>query len=725
MELVGKPPNLEDIVTDHGDLGGLLDDDHPQYLNEARGDARYYTLATELATDAELEAHIVDAYDAHDASAISVVPAGTLSSGNVQLALEELASDIVAGGIPVGIVDAKGDLISATGDNAVARVAVGTDGQVLVADSSTATGLGWDTFEAGDHGGLTGLDDDDHPQYHNDARGDARYWQLTTDLATQAELDAVTVGPEVVVAASNAAAESIDRADYVCDGTDDDVQIQAAIDALPASGGKVLLTEGTFYIGATITLPTNKRMTLEGCGPVTTELSLQNGANVDMILAQGQQQVVCNLSLNGNKANQSSTAYGIKVTQTKVWLDRLWIAEIETTGIYVVGTALQTAHANKITNCYLSGCGQDGLEFGTYSYDAQVVNTWIGTSGRDGIRINTSNIMLQLVHSWGNTGSGVYVNSGSGGYAQIIGGYFETNLDRGIRIGSTSPGCVIQGCLIRRNKTQGIYNFSGHKMVVTGCTFSENGYGSAGASGIRVDTVNGAVVVGNTFYDDQGTKTQTYAIDQVGSSDYILFIGNDARAANHLTGATNLTGANDVVSLNVGNGGAASIPITDSGGNFAATNVETALAELFTGKTSAAAALAAAQTEIADQKRVVEVLVSDPNGDPLTTGDGKAHFFIPPILNGHNLVDADACVTTVSTSGLPTIQVHNLTQAADMLSTRITIDENEKTSYTADAPPVIDGGNDDVATGDELRIDIDVAGTGTKGLAVILTFEAP
>lgn len=28
---------------DHGDIGGLDDDDHPQYLNEVRGDARYYT----------------------------------------------------------------------------------------------------------------------------------------------------------------------------------------------------------------------------------------------------------------------------------------------------------------------------------------------------------------------------------------------------------------------------------------------------------------------------------------------------------------------------------------------------------------------------------------------------------------------------------------------------------------------------------------------------------
>lgn len=30
-------------VTDHGALSGLSDDDHPQYLNNSRGDARYYT----------------------------------------------------------------------------------------------------------------------------------------------------------------------------------------------------------------------------------------------------------------------------------------------------------------------------------------------------------------------------------------------------------------------------------------------------------------------------------------------------------------------------------------------------------------------------------------------------------------------------------------------------------------------------------------------------------
>ena len=124
----------------------------------------------------------------------------------------------------------------------------------------------------------------------------------------------------------------------------------------------------------------------------------------------------------------------------------------------------------------------------------------------------------------------------------------------------------------------------------------------------------------------------------------------------------------------------------------------------------------------ATPEKVLQLKVLD-DATTVTTGDGKLIFVVSDDIGGRNLIDADAYVTTVSSSGLPTVQIRNITQTADMLTTKITIDASEFTSYTAATAPVIDTGNDDVATGDLLAVDVDVAGTGAKGLGVILAFN--
>lgn len=57
----------------------------------------------------------------------------------------DMASRSVTGFIAASLVDAKGDIIAATANDTVARLAVGTDGQQLVAASAQATGLQWVT----------------------------------------------------------------------------------------------------------------------------------------------------------------------------------------------------------------------------------------------------------------------------------------------------------------------------------------------------------------------------------------------------------------------------------------------------------------------------------------------------------------------------------------------------------------------------------------------------
>lgn len=81
-----------------GDFVIQLDTDTIYYYNGATweiylDDSSYDDL---LQVIADLAAHLADGVDAHDASAISVVPAGNLSSIEVQAALEELQGDIDA-----------------------------------------------------------------------------------------------------------------------------------------------------------------------------------------------------------------------------------------------------------------------------------------------------------------------------------------------------------------------------------------------------------------------------------------------------------------------------------------------------------------------------------------------------------------------------------------------------------------------------------------------------
>lgn len=89
----------------------------------------------------EANAHVNAAAAAHAATAISFSPTGGIAATNVQTAIAELDSEKIA----AAIVDAKGDIIVATAADTVARLAVGSNDQVLTADSAQASGVKWAT----------------------------------------------------------------------------------------------------------------------------------------------------------------------------------------------------------------------------------------------------------------------------------------------------------------------------------------------------------------------------------------------------------------------------------------------------------------------------------------------------------------------------------------------------------------------------------------------------
>ena len=112
----------------------------------------------------------------------------------------------------------------------------------------------------------------------------------------------------------------------------------------------------------------------------------------------------------------------------------------------------------------------------------------------------------------------------------------------------------------------------------------------------------------------------------------------------------------------------------------------------------------------------------------VSTGDGAAYFVIPSSLNGMNLVSCAAYVITAGTTGTTDVQVARVRSSTpvDMLSTKLTIDSTEIGTDTAATAAVINGSNDDVATHDRIRIDVDATSTTkAKGLIVVLNFQLP
>lgn len=123
--------------------------------------------------------------------------------------------------------------------------------------------------------------------------------------------------------------------------------------------------------------------------------------------------------------------------------------------------------------------------------------------------------------------------------------------------------------------------------------------------------------------------------------------------------------------------------------------------------------------------RYVGMIIFDFTAD-CATGDGKFFFHIPVGLGGMNLVEVHSEVVTAGVTGTMDIQIRNVTQAADMLSTLMTIETGDTGSDDSGTPPVIDAANDDVVVNDVLAIDIDaIHSTAAKGLIVTLGFKLP
>ena len=116
--------------------------------------------------------------------------------------------------------------------------------------------------------------------------------------------------------------------------------------------------------------------------------------------------------------------------------------------------------------------------------------------------------------------------------------------------------------------------------------------------------------------------------------------------------------------------------------------------------------------------RVVSIKVMS-DIDILTTGTGKVIWTVPSELNSYQIINVGASITsTGSTQPSAQIQITNLTTTFGILSTQITIDSGQTTSYASGTQPVINSLYKVISTGNQLSVDVNTAGINLKGLQI-------
>lgn len=190
------------------------------------------------------EIDVSSTYTAQSASNVGFVPAGTIGSTNVQAAVEEVATEaanaanltsgvvaVARGGTAIGSYT-KGDLLAASATTTLTKLGVGTNGQVLKANSATATGLEWGSTGSGTVTTVTS------------STGALTVANATTTPALTIRSASTSVDGIVQLSDSTSTTSSVLAATPTAVKAAYDV----AVAALPKSGGVIT---GTLEIGAT------------------------------------------------------------------------------------------------------------------------------------------------------------------------------------------------------------------------------------------------------------------------------------------------------------------------------------------------------------------------------------------------------------------------------------------------------------------------------------------
>lgn len=329
------------------------------------------------------------------------------------------------------------------------------------------------------------------------------------------------------------------------DGTTDDYSaINSAITAAASTGGVVYFPPATYLIGTTLTVPSN--VTLRGAGISRTTIKVKNATNITAVTISGTGTVnvgVEELTIDGNKANQTTGGYGISIntpystTDTQHLIRNVDVVNPYLDGIYVTGDT----RVCRFLQVRVRYAGHNA--FSIAGSDHQFFNCIADAAAYSGYVIYSTNAQFIGCKAF-------YCDSAVSGYS-------------GFRIEGSRN--FFTSCEAQDNNEIG-WRF----LTVTGCTLTNcigdsNGKNYAGAgAGLSIESSTVSVSGGAWFDRAANTNHQTYGIVISGTSTGNMVTGEIYSGNATGTYSDTSSGTNTHITTNGGGGGSGTVTSVSS-----------------------------------------------------------------------------------------------------------------------------------------------------------------
>ena len=320
---------------------------------------------------------------------------------------------------------------------------------------------------------------------------------------------------DFIVAASDAPDYIKRYAHYICGGVNDEVEINAAINALQevtsTSGyttkvGHVQLSSGVFNLGASITIASNG-VELSGAGQAVsvqkgaTILHAADGSNLSAVIeVTGNNAILHDFFVDGNKTGNPDGYDGISINSNSCSLTRIAVENCKRTGYLINGSSNEFQQINSGKN------GGNGYKiigaYGTYTMINSEYN------GNVGIDIYGNRNRLFAASSWEDT---LGFDLEGGAYGNIFTGCtVDSSRRHGFEIDGSHHN-IFQGFMMTNCGTEANNTYSAFYLVAEGARNCTNNI----FNGCMISSTNTNKPKYGIYEDDASQDYNTYTNNQV------------------------------------------------------------------------------------------------------------------------------------------------------------------------------------------------------------------